>query len=673
MELVGATDGHVCVLTASSMHRLMESSNNAANLVRTIAAVALDELPTVHRSRLTDPQLRTLSAVCTLRSVGKGQAVFHAGELGHAFAIVVRGVLAPAAHGAIAAAIGLAQAHQHWKAVHDVTSLLSKSPLSALKAKAATTASPPAIGAIADGSTAAVDASASAANGAAQPRTPPKVQVHDPNHGRPTPTSHPGSHPRDPMEPGAMKLNQLGPGTPVGVAAMLVGDKGAHVAWLEHDDVVAAEPSLVAVINRGADLNAFLGIIPPFEQLLQRVAKARLLRTYGAALLGAQAASAQAQRKIVSIADRCRLLQAKAQQVITTSGEEVHSLHIVVAGTVRAQRKAVAHTAGGAHHASPNEEHAKPSTNGGTPAVSASPSDGGGEVGAAGANGSSTQMGGAVRAGEVTVVEDTQTIAPGEAFGEGALLMRGTVCDATYRAGASGATLLQVPRHSFFELLGKDRTLLAALHIKLLRHEASLAAILAHPRARAAFAGFVERVCSDHHSLEAYAALPALPLPRHPPALVPTPPRRAHSSLGVDGRYEAMHAYAQLAPSGLAAAARTVGHAIHTEFIRHPAPRPIRLTDGTRRAVQHRTPARDAVDHWPSTLFAEAQAELERLLAGSFLPGFMAHAVFPHVLAMLGGYDAERLFPPGKVDEAKRDLIKAIHGDMSASTLDMSA
>lgn len=91
--------------------------------------------------------------------------------------------------------------------------------------------------------------------------------------------------------------------------------------------------------------------------------------------------------------------------------------------------------------------------------------------------------------------DTTRVIIPGHCFGEGALLMRGAVCDATYKAAASGGCcLLEVPRHLFYQLLGKDRTLLAALHIKLLRTDASLAAILAHPRARAAFAGFVEKV-----------------------------------------------------------------------------------------------------------------------------------------------------------------------------------
>ena len=46
-----------------------------------------------------------------------------------------------------------------------------------------------------------------------------------------------------------------------------------------------------------------------------------------------------------------------------------------------------------------------------------------------------------------------RNVSPGQSFGEGALLMHGAVCDARYQTGASGATLLEVPRHLFFQML----------------------------------------------------------------------------------------------------------------------------------------------------------------------------------------------------------------------------
>ena len=184
-------------------------------------------------------------------------------------------------------------------------------------------------------------------------------------------------------------------------------------------------------------------------------------------------------------------------------------------------------------------------------------------------------------------------------------------------------------------MLGKDRTLLAALHIKLLKGEATLAAILAHPRARAAFAGFVEKVCSDHHSLDAY---------------------------------EAMHAYAQLAPSGLEAAARSVGESITSEFLREPAPREIQLSADVRRQVLERIP-RDADSAWPPALFKPAEAELDGLLRREYMPQFMGHSVFPHVLNLLGAYEAEALFPSQVLPAAKAELVRSIEEHQSGAAV----
>ena len=207
-----------------------------------------------------------------------------------------------------------------------------------------------------------------------------------------------------------------------------------------------------------------------------------------------------------------------------------------------------------------------------------------------------------------------------------------TVSDATYRASGSSlggdTTLLELPRALFFDLLGKDRTLLAALHIKLLREDASLSAILAHPRSRAAFAGFIERVCYDRHSLEAY---------------------------------EAMHAYAQLGPNGLANAARAVGKSIVNDFLREPgpAPRPIELSSDTRSAIQETLPKK-ATDVWPPNLFEAAEAELESVLRGELMPMFCGHAIFPKVLSLLGQYDAVSLFEDDNLETARDDLIRMV-------------
>ena len=63
-----------------------------------------------------------------------------------------------------------------------------------------------------------------------------------------------------------------------------------------------------------------------------------------------------------------------------------------------------------------------------------------------------------------------RSLPAGVSFGEGALLMPGAVADSTYRAASSGCTLLEVPRTYFYQMIGKDLTLVSALHIKLLRN-----------------------------------------------------------------------------------------------------------------------------------------------------------------------------------------------------------
>ena len=109
--------------------------------------------------------------------------------------------------------------------------------------------------------------------------------------------------------------NELGPGTAVGFAAALVGEKPSACEWHKHDDAMAAEPSHVAMIQKGADLTAALELVPSLEASLLRTAKARLLRSFGAGLLGAPAATLQTQRRLVSIADKCSLLSARPSQV----------------------------------------------------------------------------------------------------------------------------------------------------------------------------------------------------------------------------------------------------------------------------------------------------------------------------------------------------------------------
>ena len=143
---------------------------------------------------------------------------------------------------------------------------------------------------------------------------------------------------------------------------------------------------------------------------------------------------------------------------------------------------------------------------------------------------------------------------PGQCFGEGALLLPSSVSDSTYRAAASGCTLLEVPSIYFYQMVDKDVTLVAALHLKLLHKAARLAAILAHPRAHATFAAFLHKVACDENALDAY---------------------------------EGVHAYARLRnTTPLAAAARVVGESIINDFFAEDCTRPVQhISDAVRQRV----------------------------------------------------------------------------------------
>ena len=49
------------------------------------------------------------------------------------------------------------------------------------------------------------------------------------------------------------------------------------------------------------------------------------------------------------------------------------------------------------------------------------------------------------------------------------------------------------------------------------------------------------------------------------------------------------------------------------------------------------------------------------------MPQFMGHSVFPHVLQLLGTYDAESLFAPEQLEIAKQDLVEAMQSGASGS------
>ena len=610
MQLVGASDGHVCILTANSLQTFLESSPAAVDLIRQASDIAASEIPMVVKARVTEPHDRLLTALCTFRYVRPGKPVFLKGEIGNAFAIVLRGVLQPTCHGAVAVALDFSSAEKHWKSLKPVRNI--KDALSKASGTASTSS--------ADVPAGAGTGTGTGGEGGSTTGAPAEMMAHSRNgEAQDKDVGYVGSDDKDVVN-STTKTNQLGPGSTIGVAAMLVGDDGAAVPWLDHDDAVTAEGAVVAIVNKGHELTQFLALLPPSSEIaLQRVARARILRTFAAGMLGQAAQSAQAQRRLMSIADRCRLVFAAPGEVIVYQGAEVGALHIVVNGAVRATTRRQMTRNGHSGAVAPNPASARPNSSLFAPA----PAKRAVQIGTAKVMHSP--------AAAPAKPEVLRSITAGQAFGEAALLLRGALSDATYRAETegSGCAILEVPRHLFFQMLAKDRTLLAALHVKLLRNEASLAALLAHPIAKSAFYSFVSRMCGDSYSLIAY---------------------------------EAMQSYAKLGPKGFHAAAKSVGEGIVVEFLGDGA-RTLPLSNAIKEKVLSNVPKHSDVS-WPPTLFDPACVQLNAVISNDYMPRFKAHSVFHTVLEMLGSYEADALFPtPESLEAGKAELRAALIGD----------
>ena len=55
---------------------------------------------------------------------------------------------------------------------------------------------------------------------------------------------------------------------------------------------------------------------------------------------------------------------------------------------------------------------------------------------------------------------------------------------------------------------------------------------------------------------------------------------------------------------------------------------------------------------WPPDLFKAAEEELEELIRSQYMPQFIEHPIFEHLLTMIGNYDANNLFPPEQLEHA---------------------
>ena len=202
---------------------------------------------------------------------------------------------------------------------------------------------------------------------------------------------------------------------------------------------------------------------------------------------------------------------------------------------------------------------------------------------------------------DLSRARDVDVLRSGRYFGEIAIMLPDTMCTATCSAAERGkCTLLSLPRAAFRELFAHDASLIAELHLKLMRRECALAHVLNHKLARPLF----ERKLRAEYADEALRF------------------------------FDGAAAFAQRPPAdaGLPAAAR----ALVDEFVRKGAPQEVNLPDGQRKEILASLEGGDCTI--TPTLFARAQREAYHLMARDAYRRFVREAEFQALLDTLGSY-----------------------------------
>ena len=202
---------------------------------------------------------------------------------------------------------------------------------------------------------------------------------------------------------------------------------------------------------------------------------------------------------------------------------------------------------------------------------------------------------------DLSRARDVDVLRSGRYFGEIAIMLPDTMCTATCSAAEHGkCTLLSLPRAAFLELFAHDASLIAELHLKLMRRECALAHVLNHKLARPLF----ERKLREEYADEALRF------------------------------FDGAAAFAQRPPADaeLPAAAR----ALVDEFVRKGAPQEVNLPDGQRKEILASLEGGDCTI--TPTLFARAQREAYHLMARDAYRRFVREAEFQALLDTLGSY-----------------------------------
>ena len=195
---------------------------------------------------------------------------------------------------------------------------------------------------------------------------------------------------------------------------------------------------------------------------------------------------------------------------------------------------------------------------------------------------------------------------PGEWFAEIPLLTNEGGYRASYRAGPHGATLLAFPRGALLTGCAADRSLIAEVHLKLLRQRCSLHHILDHRRARALFSAYLDSCrIGASHALNFYLAV---------------------------RRYERVQAL------DLPAALLSISQSIVGEFVHSRSAHAVHLsTDDAREQIMSAS-ERGAV---PIGIFLRESTAIFEMLQVTYVEGFLASPPFLDLLRVLGAYSTE--------------------------------
>lgn len=196
-----------------------------------------------------------------------------------------------------------------------------------------------------------------------------------------------------------------------------------------------------------------------------------------------------------------------------------------------------------------------------------------------------------------------KTILVGQYFGAEQLLLPDRLqrWNATYRATFQTCTLLVLPKQHFVEFFDNDASMVAELHLKLLRHKASLHAVLGHRLAR----NFFTQWLGERHGA------------------------RYLDFIAAAERYSLVDVH--LLPH----AARALSEDMLTDFICTGAPLQIVLSPQVRRPIMEKYEQGLTV---PSALFQIARESVLLHLESTFLADFKKDRPFHMLLSALGSY-----------------------------------